>query len=82
MGTLDARGYLYSSQGRALKVSKGAVLVLKGEMSKGLYRLVGNMQMGGATKEATTIDSRKRHAARRKRVTFVFRSKVAVTLAG
>jgi len=46
LGTLDARGYRYSSQGGALKVSKEAVTILKGEMFGGLYGLVGNVQMG------------------------------------
>ena len=70
LGTLDARGDRYSSQGGALKVSKGAMVVLKGEMSGGLYRLVGKVQTGGAIREATTSNSSKRHVARRKRVMF------------
>ena len=70
LGTLDARGYRYSSQGGALKVSKGAMVVLKGEMSGGLYRLVGKVQIDGAAREATTSDSSKRHAVGRKWVTF------------
>lgn len=43
LATLDASGYRYSSQDGALKVSKGAI-VLKGEISRGLYKLVGNVQ--------------------------------------
>ena len=39
-------------------------------MSGGLYRIVGNVQMGRATRGATTSDSSKRHIARRKWVTF------------
>jgi len=53
-----------------LKVSKGAAVVLKGEMSGGLYGHVGRVQMGGAVREATTSDLSKRHVVRRKRVTF------------
>ena len=39
-GTFDVRGYRYSYQGGTLKVPKGAMGVPKGEMSRGLYRLV------------------------------------------
>jgi len=46
------------------------MIVLKGEMFKGLCRLVGNVQMGGATRGATISDSSRRHIARRKQVTF------------
>ena len=70
LGTLDVRGYRYSSQGGALKVSKGVVVVLKEKMSGGLYRLVGKVLMGGAARKATTTNSSKRHVVRRKPVTF------------
>ena len=39
-------------------------------MSRGLYGLVGRVQMGGAAREATTSDLSKRHVVRRKRVMF------------
>ena len=39
-------------------------------MFGGLYRLVGKVHIGGATWEATTSDSSKRHAVGRKWVTF------------
>jgi len=57
LGALDARGDWFSYQGEALKVSKGAMVVLKAEMPEGLYKLVGNVQMGGTTRGATTSDS-------------------------
>jgi len=43
LGPLDEKGYWYSSQGGALKFFKGAVVVLKGEISASLYKLVGNV---------------------------------------
>jgi len=64
------RGYKFSSQGGALKISKEGMVVLKEEMSGGLYRLVGNMEISGAARGATTSDSNKRHVVRRKQVTF------------
>jgi len=48
-----------------LKVFKGVVVVLKGEISGGLYRPIGNVQMGGAIRGATTSDTSKRHVAGR-----------------
>ena len=81
LGTLDERGYQYSSQGGALKVSKGAMVVLIGEMFRGLYRLVGNVQAGGAAGRATISDSSDRQVVRRKRVTFASSAKGEMTLA-
>ena len=53
-----------------MKVSKGVMIVLKGEMFRGFYRLVGNVQMSRAVMGAPTSDSSKRWVARRKRVMF------------
>jgi len=69
-GTLDAKGYRFSSQGEALKVSKGAIVVLKGQMSRCLYRLVENVQMGGAARGAIASDSSEKGVARRKWLMF------------
>jgi len=43
LGPLDAKGYRCSSQGGVLNVSNGAMVVLKGEISRGLYQLIGNL---------------------------------------
>ena len=51
------------------------MVVLKGEMFRGLYRLVGNVQIDGAAGTATTSDSSRRQVARRKRVTFASSTK-------
>ena len=69
--SLEAIGYQYSSEGGVLDVSKGALVVLKGEMSRGLYRLIRNVQTGGAGGRTTTSDLSESQVARRKRVTFV-----------
>jgi len=71
LGTLNARGYRYTSQGGALKVSKGATVVLKREIiSGGLYRRVGNVHMGGTTGRACTSNSSRRKIIRRKQAMF------------
>jgi len=43
LGTSDAKGFRYSYRGGVLNISQGAMVFLKGEMSRGLYRLVRNM---------------------------------------
>jgi len=71
LGPLDVKGYQYSFKRGVLNLSKGAMVVPKGEMSRGLHRLVGNVQAGGATGRTTTSDSSERQVARRKWVTLV-----------
>jgi len=56
LGPLDSKGYWYSSQGGVLSIFKGARVVLKGEMSRGLYRLVRDVQIGEAAGTTTTSD--------------------------
>ena len=41
MSTLDAKGYRYSGEGGVLKVSKGTLVVLKGQLSRDIYTLMG-----------------------------------------
>ena len=43
LGPLDAKSYRYSCQGGVLNDSKGAMVVLKGKMSVGLYKVVENV---------------------------------------
>jgi len=66
LGTLDARDKWYLSQGEALKASKGIKVVMKEEMYGGLYRLIGNVQMGEAARKAYTSDLCGRYVARSK----------------
>jgi len=54
--TLDARGYKYSYQGGVCKVFKEAIVVLKGDMSRSLYKLVGNVEMDGIAREIPIDD--------------------------
>jgi len=49
LGPLDVKGYRYSFKGGVLNLSKGAMVVLNGEMSRGSYRLIGHVHAGGAT---------------------------------
>lgn len=58
LGELDSTGCKFIGQGGVLKVSKGAMIVMKAEKVGNLYKLLGNTVTGGAvviTKEA--IDS-------------------------
>ena len=80
--TLEGIGYQYSSEGGVLDVSKGALVVLKGEMSRGLYRLIRNVQTGGAGGRTTTSDLSEGQVATRKRVTFVSSAKGCDNLSG
>ncbi|VFQ94795.1 unnamed protein product [Cuscuta campestris] len=41
LGALDSEGYRIFAQGGVLKISRGAMVVAKGVLSKGLYKLVG-----------------------------------------
>jgi len=58
LGTLDARGYWYSSQGGALQVFKGSMVIIKGEIFGDFYKFVGNVQMGEDAGRASTSDLR------------------------
>ena len=49
LSTLDAKGYKYTREGGILKVSKGALVVMKGQKkSAGLYVLQGSAVSGDA----------------------------------
>ncbi|VFQ60637.1 unnamed protein product [Cuscuta campestris] len=41
LGALDSEGYRIFAKGGVLKISRGAMVVAKGVLSKGLYKLVG-----------------------------------------
>jgi hypothetical protein len=70
LGTLDLKGYRNLAQGGVLKVSKGAMVVAKGKMCRGLYRLVGKVLIGEAVAEKATSDSSGTLAWKRRGVTF------------
>ena len=46
LGVLDDLGYSYSSKGGIMKVTKGALMVMKGQKISTLYRLIGNIVVG------------------------------------
>jgi hypothetical protein len=48
LGTLDSSGYGYKSKGGVIKVTKGAMVVMKGQInSKNIYKLLGSRIIGG-----------------------------------
>jgi len=59
-----------------------SIVVLKGEMSRDLYWLVGNVQTGGATGRVTISDSSEWQVVRRKRETFTSSTKCGDDLCG
>ena len=46
LGVLDDLGYSYSSKGGIMKITKGALMVMKGQKVSTLYRLIGNIVIG------------------------------------
>ena len=42
LGVLDDLGYSYTSKGGIMKITKGALMVMKGQKVSKLYRLIGN----------------------------------------
>ena len=46
LGVLDDLGYSYSSNGGIMKITKGALMVMKGQKVSMLYRLIGNIVVG------------------------------------
>ena len=52
--TLDAKGYRYSGEGGVLNVSKDVLVVLKGQLSRGIYTLMGTTCIGEVA-VATTL---------------------------
>jgi hypothetical protein len=48
LGTLDSNGYGYKSEGRVMKVTKGVMIVTKGQKSsKNIYKLLRSTIVGG-----------------------------------
>lgn len=77
LGVLASRGYLCTLEGGALRVCRGARVVLRGQMMGGVYRLVGRVDTGvaraGVSQASSTNQQRTCSAdggAWRKRVTF------------
>ena len=49
LGILDDLGYSYSSKGGTMKITKGALMVMKGQKINTLCRLIGNTVAGRVT---------------------------------
>ncbi|KAK2987526.1 hypothetical protein RJ640_030195 [Escallonia rubra] len=49
LGTLDSIDWSISIKGGVMKVSKGAVVIMKGQKTENLYKLIGNTIIGGAS---------------------------------
>ena len=47
LGVLDACGHKFTGFDGTLKVSKGALVVMKAQMTRNLYKMVGRMQVNG-----------------------------------
>ena len=48
LGTLDSNGYGYKSEGGVMKITKGVMVVMKGQInSKNIYKLLGSTVVGG-----------------------------------
>lgn len=45
LGRLDSNGFTFNAKGGALRVVKGAMIVLKGKMQRTLYSLVGSTML-------------------------------------
>ena len=45
LGVLDSNGYKFTGQNGVLKVSKGALIAMKAEKVRNLYRLEGSTQV-------------------------------------
>ena len=56
LGVLDSDGYKFTGQNGVLKVSKGALVVMKVEKVGNLYRLKGSTQVS----EATIVSEKKK----------------------
>ena len=57
LGVLDDLGYSYSSKGGIMKITKGALIVMKGKKKVSmLYRLIGNTVIGRVA-VTTTVES-------------------------
>ena len=46
MGTLAKKGYNFSGQDKQIRVSKGALVMMKGKLQHGIYILMGSSVMG------------------------------------
>lgn len=55
LGMLDAQGYVYKAEGGVLKVTKGSMVMMRGELVNGLYKLKGST-LEGTSNNVTEIE--------------------------
>ena len=56
MGMLDSKGCTYKAGGGVMRISKGALIVIKGQKQNGLYFLQGSIVIGAATMSSSDLD--------------------------
>ena len=57
LGTLDSNGCTYKAGGGVMRISKGALVVMKGLKQNGLYFLQGSTITGAAAVSSSDSDS-------------------------
>ena len=55
LSTPDAKGYQYLGEGGFMKVSKGTLVLLKGQLSRSIYTLMGTKWFGEVVVKTTPI---------------------------
>ena len=56
LSTLDAKGYKYTGEGGVMKISKGALFVMKGHQKKSLlYVMQGSIVIGDVAVESRSL---------------------------
>ena len=59
IGAFEAQEYKFSCANKGIEVTKGSMMILKGELTANLYKMTGNIIVGDAPavteKEDTTI---------------------------
>ena len=55
VGTLDKNGYTFSGSGGVLRVSKGALVVMKDRLQHGIYTLMGSSVSGTAAVSSSLV---------------------------
>ena len=65
LGVLDDLGYSYSLKGGIMKITKGVLMVMKGQKVRTLYKLIGNAVVGRVAittlVESSTADTKLWH---------------------
>ena len=56
LGTLDSLGCKFSTEGGVLRVSKGILVLIKGQLAKGLYFLQGSTIIGDVAVSSSSSD--------------------------